>query len=466
MHLRLQNIRTLVTEATEAEQEWLAEFLRFSVGGYMRSDEIPMLRVRAQQASFPSGLLGLVRKKAKQESITIHVTDARIKPRSPSSLEDAGISWLAAHQKTALRAMLESGRGIIRIATGGGKGHILVAASMVIGGVALACCDNYALIDDLANRWERYNPGLRAGRIGNGQWDEGDGLFVSGTWQTLYRRLREGDKRAEALAARVEQVHADECHVTPAKQASTVLTALKNAYWRFGYSGTPLARSDRRSIEAVGHFGSIIITVTASELVDAGFSSECSVRMLTCDLPYMSWEPPAPAYKEQVVRSEARNAVVLEAIRRAERPTLVFFKEKAHGRRLKKLLERSDVRCDLSYGIDSIETRRSKLRWLVREGDAVLLVNKVFEKGEVAPEIAQIRDIVNAAAGKSTIEVLQRLGRGARIDYAPDGTVLKSSFTLWDILDTCSAAPHAALAKQARERRAAYEKAGHKVLID
>jgi hypothetical protein len=74
---------------------------------------------------------------------------------------------------------------------------------------------------------------------------------------------------------------------------------------------------------------------------------------------------------------------------------------------------------------------------------------------------------LNAAGGKATIDVIQKVGRGSRI-LQPDGSK-KESFEVYDIKDEgcgCLGELHKScewLHKHSTERRKAYEKFGYNV---
>ena len=101
----------------------------------------------------------------------------------------------------------------------------------------------------------------------------------------------------------------------------------------------------------------------------------------------------------------------------------------------------------------------------LRSGQIGTLVSTpIYRQGVDIPEI---KTVINAAGGKATIDVIQKVGRGSRI-LQPDGSK-KETFEVYDIKDVgcgCRGELHKScewLHKHSTERRKAYEKYGYTV---
>lgn len=468
MWIDRHNVRCTLTQSSALERAWLDVYLRFRAKSGLRSSKEQKLYHPGDgrtPPSFPAGLLSLVQGGAAEKGFEVLVNDRRSRPCEPDASAD--LAWLLPHQLAGVEACVSETCGIVKVATSGGKGEIAVALGKKLPCRWLFGAHRFALVDDIARRWDARGDGSRAGRIGDGTWDEGDGRFVGATAQTLAPRILDRDPAALALLAQVEGVIWDEIHTAASDQVRAVFNACPRAYWRFGLSGTPLNRSDMRSILSVASTGPIIYEVKADELVRLGVSSRCTVRMLRVRQPAVEWDF-GGGYDRAVVRSKARNAAVVRAVLASTKPVLIFFKSLEHGAILQKMVERAGVPCKVASGRDTQQSRVDKLRWLVREGHAALLANKIFQEGEVDKCLSQIRDVVNCVGGESTIVALQQLGRGMRVDRcASTGAVLKDEFTLWDFFDeTDGDGEPTAIERHARKRASAYAKAGHRVLVE
>ena len=92
--------------------------------------------------------------------------------------------------------------------------------------------------------------------------------------------------------------------------------------------------------------------------------------------------------------------------------------------------------------------RRAAIRRLVHGDTDILIANVIFQEGIDIPEL---QSVVIAAGGKSTIAILQDVGRGMR-KYTAEGAVAKSAFQVFDFADRGSAV----LARHTRGRLEAY----------
>ena len=215
------------------------------------------------------------------------------------------------------------------------------------------------------------------------------------------------------------------CHVLPAGSFWRVAMRAKSARFRWGISGTPLARGDRRDVLVLAALGSILHEVKSELLIERGFLAKPTIRMVRVHQPEVTgtWHE---VYRAGVVESAPRNAAVVRVVLRAARPALVFVKEIEHGRILTKALEKAGLAVDFVWGHDSTEGRREAIQRLRRGDLQVLVCSTIFDVGIDIPEV---RACVVAAGGKSAIATLQRLGRGMRV---VDG---KAGMELWDFAD-------------------------------
>lgn len=215
------------------------------------------------------------------------------------------------------------------------------------------------------------------------------------------------------------------CHTLPAQSFLQVAMLTRSAYYRVGVSGTPLDRDDNRSIYAVATLGPVIYRIKADTLIEAGVLARPSIRMVHCtqrsDKP--TWQG---VYGESIVRSPARNNVLIECAKVAKKPCLLFVKEISHGKHLEKMLLKAGIRCAFTWGNHSTNYRMSRVRDLVRGAIDVLVCSVVFQEGLDVPEL---ESVIVGSGGKSVIATLQRIGRGMRV--AKD----KTTFEVWDLMD-------------------------------
>jgi superfamily II DNA or RNA helicase len=442
MIIEIGTIRSHVVDATEEEHSWLADFLAWPDDklfmrknmGHQVGDGYVRLYNRVDD-DFPAGMTRMVVKGARAAGYQVKLKDARVKPANPIT---PNLSWLRDYQVEAKDAAIKRTRGLIWAATGAGKTEIAVGIVESVPVPWLFLVHREQLARQAAERYTR-RTGQQAGSID----DLGTGhSFTVCTFQGLWAALKRNDKRVVAWLATVGGLIVDECHVVPAATFKAVLDYVP-AYWRIGISGTPLARGDRKSMHIIGCLGPVINRISAQMLIDRGLLARPIIRMVRHD-EESEKKTYAGAYNELVFRSKSRNRLVLDLITRAVRPTLVFVRLVKHGKALLKALLKRGVNAEYVDGGAVVAVREAAVRRLERGDTDVLITNVVMNEGV---DFQELRSVVLAAAGASTIEVLQRVGRGMRV--VPG----KTTFEVWDVWD----AGNKFTERHSKSRRRAYE---------
>lgn len=448
------NLYAKLQKSTEAERHFVQDYLTFvdANARFKNGDQTTCL-LNLFNETFPSGLVGMVKKAALAAGHQVKVIDQRTRPVQPDP--NADLAWLRDYQQEAVGAIVKNSRGIIWVPTGGGKGEIVIGLTRAMPCNWLFIVHRGNLVNDIAARYEKHNPGREAGRIGDGTWtvadpEQGVGTLTCATFQTLAANMKK--PRFKALVKSAEAVVIDEAHTLPAQSFWKVAMALKETYYRVAMSGTPLARGDRRSLFTIAATGPVVYRVRTETLVKRGILARPKIRMLRC---YQESDKPTwqGAYGELVVRSTQRNRLLVDAAKKASRPTLVFVKEIKHGKKLRERMEKAGLKADFVWGSDSQSTRDYSVKRLVRGDTDVLICSVVFQEGVDIPELASV---IIAAGGKSIIATLQRIGRGMRSNAGK-----KQEFEVVDVLDVGNQWTE----KHARMRKSSYLKEGHEVAI-
>ena len=468
-------INCRVARNTDEERRWLYEYLSFpdTTAHYRKGATDSRIRMfNVVTDTFPSGFLPMMLKAAKEQGLEVEVIDRR----TPGVARDgaADLDWLRDYQAEAVERAIAREHGILWLPTGAGKTEVATGIVRALPTRWLFVVHRSTLMEQAAERYERRaaehgTDQPPAGRIGEGKWSEGEFLTCA-TFQTLAAALKAGDSRAANFLKSVRGVIVDECHVLPAESFYGVMQAMHNARYRIGLSGTPLARGDRRSLLAIAALGPVIHRIKTDTLVDAGVLAKPTIRLV--EVRQRSDKPTFQGvYGESIARSKLRNKTLVEAVKRAEKPTLLFVKEVAHGKVLTKMLERAGVPSAFVWGTHSTEQRNRQIRDLTAGRLECLVCSVVFQEGVDIPEL---RSVVIGSGGKSVIAALQRIGRGMR---RADG---KTTFEVFDIADRGCGCDEAAkqlgtpgrglhsgckwLERHTKERLRAYMVEGHTVV--
>jgi superfamily II DNA or RNA helicase len=389
------------------------------------------------------------------------------------------LSWLLPHQREAVEAALRAVVGCIDVPTAGGKGEIIAALAMSLLGRGLVLCDDIGGVHQLGDPASAKKPGriaLRSGEdpglIGDGQW-QGDRRVTVASPATIDQQF-DGDRwspKALGLLGQVGWVLYDEVQMSGSPRSQRILRAMPKCVVRIGLSATVGGRSDNRDAAVRAQFGPIVYRVPRAELESQGIISECRVVMVRCDQPdtphYSS-----DGYQRAVSLSKPRNALVAEIWRRKKTGILTFVRDIDHGRYLAKIAEHVGIKSAFVFGDDSSEARKDLIERFERGEVDNIICSKIFKQNT---DIIHAYTCVNAAAGKSPIEAIQRGGRGGRICRTENCRRCaemgkKESVMIFDFADEDSKAeaakrrnltlPGQWLRRHAEARRRAYEEKG------
>jgi superfamily II DNA or RNA helicase len=422
MLLNMHNTTCAIVSATEAEMKWISGYLSFSNSkAYFSGGPSKIGLVNEFNRSFPTGFLPMIRKAAATENIEILAHDKRIAPATFDA--DAEITYLRDYQLDALDAVDYHKRGILNHATGAGKTLLTVALTQ-----AYQC--PWVLLTHRGNLAEQtedeYNSrtGLTCSTLRKGDnWVNGTGNLTIFTFQSIAHRVHEPVIKNILLQAGGLMI--EEAHVLPAATFYKTAQACP-AYFRVGLSATPLVRGDRRSIMAIASLGPVIHKVSAEELINRNILARANITMYE----YMHTKQRSTDYaevrEEEIVDSDERNELLIDIIRKAEKPCLAFITIKDHGFKLNRLLERAGFKSLFVYGTSSLSYRKRVCKDLNNGKLDVLVASKILDTGQNIPEL---RSVVNCSGGKSVIEVVQKLGRGMR------RTTTKTEFDMYDVYD-------------------------------
>lgn len=457
MKIKYSHTWCKLLEYTKSEMAWLDDYTSVEVRVYRPGqwgkieDRYRMLDYISKQ--FPSGFVSMLCKAAQRDGVNFEITNLEaLEPVVKPDLS-ADISWLRDYQHEAVLACCKHQRGLIKAPTGSGKGELIIALTRIIPCEWLFVVHRADLVEQTARRYQ-LRTGEQAG-IWSAQrgWRRGTCNITVATFQSIWSAYRKRDQRVHELLDSVQGLLVDECHAQAATSFTNVSMLLSNASYRLGFSGTPLNKSDKDNIRIIGVLGPIIHRVRTETLIDAGILSKPTIYMAPCPQKTSTDSSWADTYRDMIVRSITRNKLVIDMVKQAKKPALVFVEEIEHGEILQELLRLQGIRSDFANGDDHTSVRQHKIRKLVDEGHYdVLICSVVFQEGIDIPELASV---VNAAGKKSIVAALQRIGRGMRTAAG------KTTFEVYDVLDR----GQRWLSDHANQRMNAYQKEGHQILV-
>jgi superfamily II DNA or RNA helicase len=413
---------------------------------------------------FPVGLLPRVQEFFAIRGKNVPIIDQRTPRESVNSIEISGnLSSIKKnprpYQVLAVNKAVENDRGVIRLATGGGKTLVAALIAAKLGKPTIV----YVIGKDLLYQLQEFFKNVfqtNIGIIGDGKCEIHD-INVATVWSVgqalgLERNnsLDDSNDKEEKMDPgkfrKIKQmlldcsVHImDECHLAACDTVQTIARHIKAEYV-YGMSASPW-RDDGADLLIEAFLGQKVVDVSARELIDSGYLVEPNIRFLA-PKPYKFKTGKYPkVYSNYIVENDQRNEMIVKgATKMVEQGfvPLVLFHTIKHGDILFDELKKN-VSTALLSGKDNSKIRE-KIKGELEDGKIKCLVaSKIFDIGVDLPILS---GLVIAGAGKSSVRALQRIGRVIR-PYPGK--------TMSAVLDFADQAPY--LCNHAEIRRRIYE---------
>lgn len=375
-------------------------------------------------STFPSGLVQEVVTALKEEGVRVQVDDQRQCPPIspiPSNMQLHGVNFKYPYdyQLECMEKMVTAQRGVVAVATNGGKTEIACLVSACLRVPTLFLVPGKELLYQTQKRFAiRF--GLTIDEIGI----IGDGIWRPDQWVTiaivasLYDALKAGKPKVAELLDSIQLIFADECHRAASDSWYHVLRAC-NAFFRYGMSGTPLKRSDGADLKLVAATGPIIYEIRNKFLIERGISSKAEIKLVPIRQPDIPKKTPyKDVYRIGITENLYRNralCAIVDQLAKDNLRVVMLVKEIEHGHQLDKRLWSYKTQSFLTHqfisGKEPSDVRQRALRDFEKGDLQVLIATSILDEGV---DIPCIDALVLAGGGKSSIKTLQRIGRGLR----------------------------------------------------
>lgn len=255
--------------------------------------------------------------------------------------------------------------------------------------------------------------------------------IVITTWQSLNNGKT---KMPKAWYQQFGVVFGDEAHGAKAVCMINIMTNLENCKYRFGTTGT-LDGSPLSEATITGLFGPIYKATTTKELMDKGHVAPLKIKCIVLNYDEeICRDARGIKYHDEVnflLNMKERNTFIKNLGLSLKGNKLIFFKHRDHGAELRKLIEAStkDTLFYIQGGVHVDE--REKIRKAIEdEHNAFLLASLGTTSTGIS--INKLKHMIAAHPSKSTIKVLQSIGRLLRL-HPEIETVY-----LYDVVDNLS----------------------------
>ena len=408
-------------------------------------------------STFPAGFVHLVQSELRKQGYEVQLVRRPLPvpagPENPIVDEFGNDDPRYDYQVEALRRVEKHGRGIIQVATGGGKSKIAKLIVHRYRKMTLFLTTRGVLMYQMRDGF--IDAGLNVGVIGDGVWSPVRGVNV-GMVQTLVAKLAEPSLDAEIrslvkqnaekelglsreqmvrMAERkleeitrernrtikflemVEVVIGEEAHEAGGNSYYEILKHCKNAQIRVALTATPFMRDGAESnMRLMAAFGPILIKVSEQMLIERGILATPYFRFANCE-PHPKLRKSSPwqrAYTLGYVENGFLNAaVVRDAVKAAKYklPVMTLIQRKVHGDVLKEMMETKGLKVEFIKGENDQEARRRALDKLKDGRIDVLIGTTILDVGVDVPAVGLVQ---LAGGGKAEVALRQRIGRGLR----------------------------------------------------
>lgn len=344
------------------------------------------------------------------------------------------------YQRESIEAALKAKRGIIKVATAGGKTSLAGGIIKSLDQPSLFLVTQVPLLHQAVNSFRNF--GIRdIGVIGDKRKDPGYHTIADARYLA---QLIKKDKEIRKFVKQVRVLITDEVHRSAANSWLTSIVSCENVERVFGLSGTPFESRMKESIRDMqikGIFGGIIYEVTARELMKQGFIAKPKIYMLPITGGRLSHGAITNfrargrqynrIYVDGIVKHTERNGKALDALyilsKLNDLSALVLVSQIKHGISIIEGLGSLDIPAVFLAGNkvvwkqgasepeqDIITDFKSETVADFANGKYKVLVGSpVLGEGYDLPG-DMVEAMVILSGGKGLIPVLQRLGRALR----------------------------------------------------
>lgn len=317
------------------------------------------------------------------------------------------------YQEAAWKHLTEAGRGVAILPTGTGK-TLLAAmlASSYSKSKILVTTPNKRLLHQNRSEMSGFL-GKSVGILGDNEKDLSSNILVA-TIQSLVSKIGNKDKEVIEWIKDCAVWICDESHGAAADSYKDLSKHLEKCTIRFGVTATWL-REDGCELVMEGVLGNVLYEYTYDQAFKDGFLTPIRVWMRHVYHENARRLPRKPQYtgyySDNIVNNAARNfQICLDAsslVDAGMTPLLVLVTRKGHGKLLANMLN-----CEFVNGEDTTKKVDKILVDFMAGKFPVLVASNILNVGV---NLKELRAAINAAAGDSRIDALQKPGRGLRL---------------------------------------------------
>ena len=335
------------------------------------------------------------------------------------------------YQKTIVTKCLDAGRGVVVLATAGGK--TLIMASLLSNFFhmknnfkCLLIVPDLGLVEQTFKDFLNYNvPFMSRKWTGSSPLDPEKINTANVTVANL--GILQSENTDLSWLEHIDIVIIDEVHkVRRGNKVNNILKSIKTPV-RFGFTGTlPEEKLDQWNI--IGKIGPILYEKNSFQLRTEKYISNVTANVI--ELHYTTQPPqiqdtanPTERYKQELeflFVNTFRNNTIASICNNAPNNVLILVDYIKHGEELLRVLTDKCNRKQVFFIRGEVEVDdREKIKQLMEKNNNIVCVaiSKIFSTGV---NIKNLHFIVFAGGGKAKVKTIQSIGRGLRLHSAKE----------------------------------------------
>jgi superfamily II DNA or RNA helicase len=350
---------------------------------------------------------------------------------TPRTYQETGFIDAIRRKRQLLLSVTASGKSliiysIIKYLYDQGLNGLIIVPNVTLAHQLFNDFDDYSSV----NQWNVYDD---VHKIFSGQEKVTDKSVTISTWQSLM------NIKTKSFFESYDYVIIDEAHGIKGTELTKILEKCSNASYRIGLTGT--TDNCKANINTIiGLTGEVNRLNTTTELIDKGEIAKFGIQCLVLKYDQETSKLLKKAkYQDEInylISNQKRNNFIKNLALSTNTNTIVLFQYvEKHGQVLYDLIKNSkkldpDRKVFFIHGGVEGEEREKIRQLLETETNAIVLASvQIMGTGT---SIKNLHNIIFAINGKSSIRILQSIGRALRLHQS------KQSAVIYDIVDDLS----------------------------
>lgn len=336
------------------------------------------------------------------------------------------------YQEQVITKCMSKGRGIIVVATAGGK--TLIMSTLISNLISAKSFKKIVVIVPTQLTKQTYDEFVKFSTGWTCTWWTGEHkpnidceVIIAGN------KILQSEKQDIEWLFRADALIVDEVHGLRYGNSINKIIKKFNTCYRFGFTGTmPDNILDQWTVKGI--IGPVIFEKNSHELREEKYISP--VQVLVAQVTYS--DPPiytrsvstTANYQKEIdyiISNDKRNKYITKIVNKLSNNTLILVDRLEHGERLYNILTINSNK-KIFYIRGEVEYEdRDKIKDIMEETSDVICIaiSSIFSTGI---NIKNLHNILFAASGKAKIRIIQSIGRGLRLHSSKQRLIIIDIF--------------------------------------